>query len=260
MKSNPEEVVSSLHMEAETFNLFVHQNYLNFFQDPQEVALSASYASDADLLGAQFQDNERMQEFSTSVFCRGMLFAKKEQTTAAHSPLSKPVWFQTHKAAKERQAQVDAFYTSYLEDFEASPSRTGSPMSRRNFVRDVVPTALSYWNSKLPRIPDFIRRHKDVVTNLSKYTPRTMRSIYSGGQPLPEAGITEDLGDKFDDDEVAPKPEPEESLRVKSDEPSTANEDATSTATTTPLVSAAEMRLPGLMEQKLYLADDDIED
>lgn len=176
MKSEPEGVVSSLHTEASTFNLFVHQNYLNFFKEAGEVATAAAYASDADLFPANFQESERMSEYATSVFCRGMLFAREDQSTPAHSNLFKPEWFTVNKNAKENQAQLDDLYGSYLEGFIASPKCYGSPLSKNVFLREVLPTAKAIFNSKERQIPDFIRKHNKIITILSRFTNQRMTS------------------------------------------------------------------------------------
>lgn len=41
-------VVERSHMSAEFFNLYLHQNYLDFFSEVEDVARASEYLSDAD--------------------------------------------------------------------------------------------------------------------------------------------------------------------------------------------------------------------
>lgn len=43
-------VVEKSHMSAELFNLYLHQNYIDFFADMEDVARASEYLSDADFL------------------------------------------------------------------------------------------------------------------------------------------------------------------------------------------------------------------
>lgn len=45
-------VVEQSHMSGEVFNLYLHQNYLDFFSEVDDVAQASKYLSDADLLTA----------------------------------------------------------------------------------------------------------------------------------------------------------------------------------------------------------------
>lgn len=47
-------VVEHSHMSGEVFNLYLHQNYLDFFSEVDDVAQASTYLSDADLLTASW--------------------------------------------------------------------------------------------------------------------------------------------------------------------------------------------------------------
>lgn len=47
-------VVEQSHMSGEFFNLYLHQNYLDFFSEVEEVDQASEYLSDADLLTADW--------------------------------------------------------------------------------------------------------------------------------------------------------------------------------------------------------------
>lgn len=47
-------VVDRSHMSGEFFNLYLHQNYLDFFSEVEDVERASEYLSDADLLTADW--------------------------------------------------------------------------------------------------------------------------------------------------------------------------------------------------------------
>lgn len=47
-------VVERSHMSGEFFNLYLHQNYLDFFSEVEDVDRASEYLSDADLLTADW--------------------------------------------------------------------------------------------------------------------------------------------------------------------------------------------------------------
>lgn len=47
---SPQAVVEKSHMQSELFNLYLHQNYLDFFSDIDDVVRASEYLSAADVL------------------------------------------------------------------------------------------------------------------------------------------------------------------------------------------------------------------
>lgn len=47
-------IVDRSHMPGEFFNLYLHQNYLDFFSEVEDVERASKYLSDADLLTADW--------------------------------------------------------------------------------------------------------------------------------------------------------------------------------------------------------------
>lgn len=47
-------VIERSHMSGEFFNLYLHQNYLDFFSDLEDVVRASEYLSDADFLTAEW--------------------------------------------------------------------------------------------------------------------------------------------------------------------------------------------------------------
>ncbi|XP_048451136.1 cell cycle checkpoint protein RAD17 isoform X4 [Rhincodon typus] len=55
---HPEEVIENSHMSEELFNLYLHQNYLDFFSDIEDVVRASEYLSDADFLTVDWNYKE----------------------------------------------------------------------------------------------------------------------------------------------------------------------------------------------------------
>ncbi len=50
----PQIVIERSHMSGDFFNLYLHQNYPDFFSDVEDIARASEYLSDADFLTAEW--------------------------------------------------------------------------------------------------------------------------------------------------------------------------------------------------------------
>jgi len=146
MKSDPDEILSSLHMNPESFNLFVHQNYLNFFKSLDDIATASAYASDSDLLLKHYEvieqpnffflflflsfffggnpvpssstqtlkERESMTMASSSLFCRGLLFAREDHQVPNFAKMYKPQWHNVQKEARETKTKMNSLFSNLL--------------------------------------------------------------------------------------------------------------------------------------------------
>lgn len=55
-------VIERSHMSGELFNLYLHQNYMDFFTDVEDVARASEYLSDSDFLTAEWTVSNRIQQ------------------------------------------------------------------------------------------------------------------------------------------------------------------------------------------------------
>uniref|UniRef100_A0A3Q3BE78 RAD17 checkpoint clamp loader component n=2 Tax=Aplocheiloidei TaxID=45443 RepID=A0A3Q3BE78_KRYMA len=90
---NPELVLERSQMSAEVFSLYLHQNYLDFFCDMEDVDRASEYLSDADLLSADWTSRSILGEYGSSVVSRGLLHSNSHQVSSGFRPLHKPSWF-----------------------------------------------------------------------------------------------------------------------------------------------------------------------
>ncbi|XP_010765354.1 cell cycle checkpoint protein RAD17 [Notothenia coriiceps] len=68
---DPEFVVERSHMSGEFFSLYLHQNYLDFFSEVEDVDRASEYLSDADLLNSDWTSRSTMEYYGSSVATRG---------------------------------------------------------------------------------------------------------------------------------------------------------------------------------------------
>uniref|UniRef100_A0A5F8HGW4 Cell cycle checkpoint protein RAD17 n=1 Tax=Monodelphis domestica TaxID=13616 RepID=A0A5F8HGW4_MONDO len=96
----PEEVIEKSHMPAELFNLYLHQNYVDFFTEIEDLVRASEYMSSADVLCGDWNSRTTLGEYSASVATRGVMHSNKSRGFAycqgggaSFRPLHKPQWF-----------------------------------------------------------------------------------------------------------------------------------------------------------------------
>ncbi|XP_069792689.1 cell cycle checkpoint protein RAD17 [Narcine bancroftii] len=116
---NPEEVIENSHMSVELFNLYLHQNYLDFFSDIDDIVRASEYLSDADFLTVDWNYRSTMWKYSGSVATRGLIHANKPRALAnckggaGFKPLHKPQWLSINKKHKENCLAAKGFFSNF---------------------------------------------------------------------------------------------------------------------------------------------------
>ncbi|NXH21712.1 RAD17 protein, partial [Bucco capensis] len=99
----PEDIVEKSHMSGGVFNLYLHQNYVDFFSDIDDVVRASEYLSTADVLCSNWSTRLEMEKYSASVATRGVIHSNTSRASAHQQggmgfrPLHKPQWFFIHK-------------------------------------------------------------------------------------------------------------------------------------------------------------------
>ncbi|XP_053085173.1 cell cycle checkpoint protein RAD17 [Pangasianodon hypophthalmus] len=116
---DPELVIERSHMSGEFFNLYLHQNYMDFFSDVEDVARASKYLSDADFLTAEWTSRSTMLEYGSSVATRGLIHSNSARAQAAHQssvgfkPLHKPHWLHINKTYRENYLTAQSLFISF---------------------------------------------------------------------------------------------------------------------------------------------------
>uniref|UniRef100_A0A665VUM4 AAA+ ATPase domain-containing protein n=1 Tax=Echeneis naucrates TaxID=173247 RepID=A0A665VUM4_ECHNA len=110
---DPELVVERSHMSGEFFNLYLHQNYLDFFSEMEDVDRASEYLSDADLLTANWTCRSSMGDYASSVATRGLLHSNSQQVSVGFRPLHKPSWLLISKKYRENCQAAQSLFRNF---------------------------------------------------------------------------------------------------------------------------------------------------
>ncbi|KAM7392183.1 hypothetical protein PAMP_022812 [Pampus punctatissimus] len=110
---DPELVVERSHMSGDFFNLYLHQNYLDFFSEVEDVDRASEYLSDADVLTADWTSRSTMGDYGSSVATRGLLHSNSQQAAVGFRPLHKPNWLLVNKKYRENCLAAQCLFRSF---------------------------------------------------------------------------------------------------------------------------------------------------
>ncbi|NWS49268.1 RAD17 protein, partial [Probosciger aterrimus] len=115
----PEDIVEKSHMSGSMFNLYLHQNYVDFFSDIDDVVRASEYLSTADVLCSNWSTRLVMEKYSASVATRGVIHSNMSRAFAHHQggvgfrPLHKPQWFFINKKYQENCLAAKSLFSSF---------------------------------------------------------------------------------------------------------------------------------------------------
>ncbi|XP_061585648.1 cell cycle checkpoint protein RAD17 [Cololabis saira] len=110
---DPELIVERSHVKGELFNLYLHQNYVDFFSEMEDLDRASEYLSDADLLTADWTSRSFMGEYGSSVAVRGLLHSNSHQVSVGFRPLHKPGWLLAAKKHQENRLTAQFLFRSF---------------------------------------------------------------------------------------------------------------------------------------------------
>ncbi|XP_057299668.1 cell cycle checkpoint protein RAD17-like isoform X2 [Hydractinia symbiolongicarpus] len=119
LQVDPEDVFEHTQIASDTFLLYLHQNYPEFFADIDALSDASISITDADVMSGVWANRNIMADYSASVSMRGIMFANTSSpsSTGAVSggwrPLHKPQWFDSFKTRNIRKRTTnDLFHDS----------------------------------------------------------------------------------------------------------------------------------------------------
>ncbi|KAJ3136641.1 Cell cycle checkpoint protein rad17 [Geranomyces variabilis] len=102
LKHNAEDVFAAAHMDADSFNLFLHQNYTPFFAEIEEVTYASERMSLADTLSGNWLHRHALGQYAASITSRGLQFAHMYSIpNQRYRQLHRPQAFSVAKQARE---------------------------------------------------------------------------------------------------------------------------------------------------------------
>ncbi|XP_025891845.1 cell cycle checkpoint protein RAD17 isoform X1 [Nothoprocta perdicaria] len=209
----PEEIVEKSHMSGSMFNLYLHQNYVEFFANIDDVVRASEYLSTADVLCSNWNSRPVMEKYSASVATRGVIHSNTARAFAQSQgglgfrPLHKPQWFFINKKYQENCLAAKSLFSNFCLPPEClqtellpylamltNPMRNQAQIA---FIQDVgrLPLKRHFGRLKLetltdkdPGIPDlFVNYEEDLAaTNAMETAVQTEqnRTNESDGFPL----------------------------------------------------------------------------
>ncbi|XP_047446725.1 cell cycle checkpoint protein RAD17 isoform X3 [Mugil cephalus] len=155
LQVDPEVVVERSHMTGEFFNLYLHQNYLDFFSEIGDVDRATKYLSDADLLTADWmvmlchpQSRSTMGDYGSLVATRGLLHSNSQQVSVGFRPLHKPNWLLINKKLKGFCLSPVSLQTELLPYLVKLNNPLRKP-AQISFIQDVGRMSLKRFPSRL---------------------------------------------------------------------------------------------------------------
>ncbi|XP_007540418.1 cell cycle checkpoint protein RAD17-like isoform X1 [Poecilia formosa] len=109
----PELVVERSETSGEFFSLCLHQNYLDFFSDIEDVDRASEYLSDADLLAGNWMIRHTIGDYGSSVATRGLIHSNSCQLPVGFRPLHKPSWCLVNKKHQDNCVAAQSLFRSF---------------------------------------------------------------------------------------------------------------------------------------------------
>ncbi|KAF6126793.1 RAD17 checkpoint clamp loader component [Phyllostomus discolor] len=117
---HPEEVVEMSHMPEELFNLYLHQNYVDFFAEVDDLVRASELLSFADIISGDWNTRSLLREYSTSIATRGVIhsnrargFAHCQGGGSSFRPLHKPQWILINRKYRENCLAAKALFSDF---------------------------------------------------------------------------------------------------------------------------------------------------
>ncbi|XP_005733693.1 cell cycle checkpoint protein RAD17 isoform X3 [Pundamilia nyererei] len=156
---DPELVVERSHMSGEFFSLYLHQNYLDFFCEVEDVERASEYLSDADLLTADWTNRSVLGDYGSSVATRGLLHSNSQLASVGFRALHKPSWLLVNRKHWENCVAAQSLFRSFCLtplslQTELLPylAKLTNPMRNQDqitFIQDVGQMSLRRFSSRL---------------------------------------------------------------------------------------------------------------
>ncbi|XP_032625434.1 cell cycle checkpoint protein RAD17 isoform X4 [Chelonoidis abingdonii] len=127
---HPEDIVEKSHMPGDLFNLYLHQNYVDFFTDIDDLVRASEYLSTADFLCSNWNSRLTLREYSASVATRGVIHSNTARAFAhcqggmGFRSFHKPQWF---LISKKLNYKITKLLEKNCTSFKRCPILSGKP-------------------------------------------------------------------------------------------------------------------------------------
>jgi len=110
---DPEDIADKVHLTREQFVAFLHQNFIDFHTNIDDVVSTASYLSDCETLTTNWAIKPLLQSYAVSVASRGCLFSMPNgPTTVGWKPLHKPQLLDVSRQINQQTTSTQDLFAS----------------------------------------------------------------------------------------------------------------------------------------------------
>ncbi|XP_054434436.1 cell cycle checkpoint protein RAD17 isoform X2 [Pteronotus mesoamericanus] len=195
---HPEEVVEMSHMPEELFNLYLHQNYVDFFTEVDDLVRASEFLSFADIISGDWNTRFLLRKYSTSIATRGVIhsnrargFAHCQGGGSSFRPLHKPQWILINRKYRENCLTAKALFSDFclpalclqtqLLPYLALLTIPMRNQAQISFIQDIgrLPLKQHFGRLKMEALTD---REHGMIGPESGY-----EALLNGGQPAEEA-------------------------------------------------------------------------
>nr|XP_033782959.1 cell cycle checkpoint protein RAD17 isoform X3 [Geotrypetes seraphini] len=174
----PEAVVEKSHMPGDLFNLYLHQNYLDFLTDIDDVVRASKYMSTADILTGDWNSRAALREYSASVATRGVMHSNTARAYAhcqgrvGFKPLHKPQWLLINKKYRENCLAAKTLFSNFCL----------TSLCLQTQLLPYLALLTNPMRNQGPKIPDHIKEALDVPISVSELQ-NALKSLKLGSAP-----------------------------------------------------------------------------
>jgi len=200
---DPEDVADKVRLTSEQFVAFLHQNFVDFHTNIDDVVSTASYLSDCETLTANWETKSLLQSYCVSVATRGCLFNMPNgPTSVGWKPLHKPQMADiSRKVNSQTTSTQDLFASHYVPAvilhtelfpyLAACIGRAGLSQTQALHVNSIarMPLTAAASHARLERLNEREAVVFDDVTEMSE-----MASASSFAAPDNQRAITDAAG------------------------------------------------------------------
>lgn len=123
LEFSPEDVINNVHLDASTFVSFLHENYLSFFTDVDDIAHAADYLCESDSM-LQFMEHNLLSSYSASVATRGLLYSNNHEVPRRFTAIHKPQLHHMRPLLQSNKAKVRDYSLQRQFGTNVGPSST----------------------------------------------------------------------------------------------------------------------------------------
>ena len=111
---DPEDIADRVHLTGEQFVAFLHQNFVDFHANIDDVVSTASCLSDAETLTTNWTTRLLLQSYAVSVATRGCLFSMPNgPTTVGWKPVHKPQMADISRKINQQTTSTQDLFASH---------------------------------------------------------------------------------------------------------------------------------------------------